>query len=255
MSTTLPAQDTTVVQPELPAPDGAAIPRRRLHPPRQAIPLVLLALGALAWWGVETWRAQQPSGSLTVSGTVEADEVLVAPEVPGRLLEISVREGQRVAAGDALARLDDALAQLQVVQAAEPAARRQLELQAAKYVLRAPLSGVVTRIPMRPGEVIGAGQTALAVADLSELKLIVYVPEAKLGSVRLGQRLNVTADPFPDRLFEGRITSINQRAEFTPRNVQTQRDRLNLVFGVNARVRNPDGALKPGMPVDATFIE
>jgi HlyD family secretion protein len=147
------------------------------------------------------------------------------------------------------------MAQLQVVQAVDPAARRQFELQAAKYVLRAPLSGVVTRVPMRPGEVIGAGQTVLAVADLSELKLTVYVPEAQLGHVRLGQRVNVAADPFPGRLFDGQVSSINQRAEFTPRNVQTQRDRLNLVFGVKARVHNADGALKPGMPVDATFVE
>lgn len=49
------------------------------------------------------------------------------------------------------------------------------------------------------------------------------------------------------------VTSTNPRAEFTPRNVQTQRDRLNLVFGVKIRVENPEGELKPGMPADAAF--
>jgi HlyD family secretion protein len=197
----------------------------------------------------------QPPAALTAPGTVEADEVLVGPEVAGRLLDVRVREGQRIASGDVVAQLDDSLAQLHVAQAMEPAARREQELQAARYVLRAPISGVVTRVPMRPGEVIGIGQTVLAVADLSELKLTVYVPEAQLGHVHVGQRLSVAADPYSGRLFDGEVTSINQRAEFTPRNVQTQRDRLNLVFGVNARVRNPDGALKPGLPVDATFLE
>ena len=63
----------------------------------------------------------------------------------------------------------------------------------------------------------------------------------------------VTADPFPSQTFHGMVTSINQRAEFTPRNIQTQRDRLNLVFGVKVQVDNPAYALKPGMPIDATF--
>ena len=70
---------------------------------------------------------------------------------------------------------------------------------------------------------------------------------------RVGQEVAVTADPFPGRSFSGVVTSTNQRAEFTPRNVQTQRDRLNLVFGVKIRVDNPRGELKPGMPADATF--
>ena len=74
-----------------------------------------------------------------------------------------------------------------------------------------------------------------------------------VGQVRVGQAVAVTADPFPDRVFYGVVVSTNQRAEFTPRNVQTQRDRLNLVFGVKIRVDNPQGELKPGMPADATF--
>jgi HlyD family secretion protein len=71
--------------------------------------------------------------------------------------------------------------------------------------------------------------------------------------VQVGQPVSVTADPFPGRTFPGTVSSLNSRAEFTPRNVQTQRDRLNLVFGVNLRVANPDRLLKPGMPVDVVF--
>ena len=61
------------------------------------------------------------------------------------------------------------------------------------------------------------------------------------------------ADSFPERAFAGRVRTIATRAEFTPRNVQTQKDRQNLVFAVTVRVPNPDGALKAGLPVDATF--
>ena len=98
-----------------------------------------------------------------------------------------------------------------------------------------------------------APRVLLAVSDLSSLKLTLYVRLADLGGVSVGQRLTVTADPYPGRTFEGTVTSINQEAEFTPRNVQTQSDRLNLVFGVQATVENADGALRPGMPVDARF--
>jgi HlyD family secretion protein len=193
----------------------------------------------------------QPVGSLTASGTLEADEILVGPEIAGRLVELA-EEGQSVRAGDVLARLDDSLIQLQIRQA-ETAQRLQLLNMAERYLLRSPTDGVLTRVPVHLGEVVSPGQTVAAVADLSKLKLTAYVLERDLGQVQVGQQVAVTADPFPGRAFQGVVTSTNPRAEFTPRNVQTQRDRLNLVFGVKVRVENPAGALKPGMPADAVF--
>jgi len=74
-----------------------------------------------------------------------------------------------------------------------------------------------------------------------------------MGRVFVGQNVGVHADAFPERSFAGRVQTIATRAEFTPRNVQTQKDRQNLVFAVTVRVPNPDGALKAGLPVDATF--
>ena len=75
-----------------------------------------------------------------------------------------------------------------------------------------------------------------------------------MGRVFVGQHVSVRADAFGDRSFAGTVRTIATRAEFTPRNVQTQKDRQNLVFGVTVRLPNPDGALKAGLPVDATFI-
>ena len=100
---------------------------------------------------------------------------------------------------------------------------------------------------------VAPAQTVVAVADLTALEMTAYLLERDLGRVRVGQEVAVTADPFPGQSFSGVVTSTKQQAEFTPRNIQTQRDRLNLVFGVKIRVENPDGALKPGMPADATF--
>lgn len=210
------------------------------------------AVGLAGW--VRSWggTAQGPA-PLVASGTVEADEVSIGSEVLGRILELPVAEGRPVRSGDVVARLDDGLIQLQL-QLADPATYRQLRIQAERYALRSPVSGVVTRVPARVGEVASPGQTVATVADLRRLKLTVYVLERDLGRVFVGQSARVTADPFPGRDFGGEVTSINSRAEFTPRNVQTQRDRLNLVFGVQLRVDNPGGELKPGMPVDAALL-
>ena len=218
-------------------------------------PLLIAAavwgFGANGWTRPWMWPWTQPEGPLTASGTLEADEYLVGFEVPGRIVELA-QEGQSVLADETVARLDDALIEIQIMQA-NLAARQQLEIQAERYALNSPISGVVTRVAMHVGEVVTPGQTVLAVADLTTLQLTAYVLERDLGAVQVGQQVAVTADPFPGRAFRGVVTSTNPRAEFTPRNVQTQADRLNLVFGVKIRVDNPDMALKPGMPADVTF--
>jgi len=215
--------------------------------------VIVVALLAVAAWLVRIDRWSSPAmGPLTASGTTEADEVFVAAEVAGRIVSLPFEEGARVRAGDVIATLDDSLLRLQITQA-DPATQRQLQILLDKYTLRAPNDGVVTRVPVRVGETALPGQPLLALADLRRPKVTLYVLERDLGGVRVGQPVIVTSDPFPDRSFHGVVTSINPRAEFTPRNVQTQRDRLNLVVGVKVRVDNPDYALKPGMPVDATF--
>ena len=239
-------------------PPQAAPPALRPRPPASRrshlLPalLVVIALGVAAWLAYTIWQPGQAPGPLTASGTTEADEILVAPEVAGRIVALPFEEGARVRAGDVVATLDDSLLRLQLTQA-DPATQRQLQILLDKYALRAPSDGVVTRVPARVGETAQPGQPLLAIADLRRLKATLYVLERDLGAVRVGQPILVTADAFPGRSFHGVVSSINQRAEFTPRNIQTQRDRLNLVFGVKVRIDNPDHALKPGMPVDAVF--
>ena len=204
----------------------------------------------LSWLGCNRGDQGQP---VTAFGTIEAVEALLGPEVAGRIVAIPVREGERVAEGDVLLRLDDSAVQLQLRQTTDAALRAQLELQADRYTIRAPISGTLTRVPAHVGEVAAPGQTLLAVADLSHLELTAYILERSLGQVRAGQRVTVVAEPLPGVDYLGVVGSIKSNAEFTPRNVQTARDRQNLVFGVKVRVDNPDGSLKPGMPAQVTF--
>lgn len=227
-------------------------PAARHRPPRPLVLLVLLLVACGVGYWLYTARPWVSTASgLAASGTLEADEVLIGAEVAGRLIGLA-REGDAVQAGQIVAQLDDSLLRLQIRQV-DAATQQQLLIQADRFQLRAPITGVVTRVPMHTGEVVAPGQVVLAVADLSSLEMTAYVLERDLGRVRVGQEVAVTADPFPGRAFRGVVTSTNQRAEFTPRNIQTQRDRLNLVFGVKIRVENPRGELKPGMPADAHF--
>jgi HlyD family secretion protein len=143
-----------------------------------------------------------------------------------------------------------AMAEAQVRQA--EAAVHLVDAQIAQLTLTAPMEGVVTSRGGQTGETATAGAPLLTIANLDEVTLVIYIPENRVGQVRLGQEVKVRVDSFPERVFLGHVASIAGEAEFTPRNVQTQEERVNLVFAVKVRIPNPDRALKPGMPADAT---
>jgi multidrug resistance efflux pump len=133
------------------------------------------------------------------------------------------------------------------------AALEALKVQSSKFVLKAPITGLVLERPVQVGEVALPGAPLLTVADLDNLTLTLYVPESDLGKIRLGETVSVTVDAYPGRVFTGTITTIASEAEFTPRNVQTREERVNMVFAVKVRLPNPDHALKPGMPAGAVI--
>jgi len=248
---------TITLTPDIGSPPQNSQPalRQRQRPPWPLFILTaVIVLGVLGWIGSEVWTRAQPAPPLTASGTLEADEVTIASEIAGRVSQLDMTEGQTVRAGAEVARLDNSVAQAQVQQAVSQADTLQLaQLAAQKYTITAPRAGIITQVPVHQGEVVAAGQMIGAVADLSTLKLTAWVLERDLGKVSVGQVVQVRADPFPGKTFAGLVTSINTQAEFTPRNVQTQTDRLNLVFGVNIQVDNVEGFLKAGMPVDIAF--
>jgi HlyD family secretion protein len=146
-----------------------------------------------------------------------------------------------------------AVAEAQVAQARS--AISALETKIEKMTLRSPIAGLVTSRSVHEGEAAIAGATLLSVANLDEVQLTVYIPEDKLGRVYLGQQVEVQVDSFPGRVFTGTVSYISQQAEFTPRNVQTEEERVNMVFAVRVRLPNPDHLLKPGMPADAVISD
>ena len=123
-----------------------------------------------------------------------------------------------------------------------------------KLTIVAPVGGLVLERSIHEGELAAPGATLLTLGDLDEVTLTVYVPEDKLGQVLIGQPVEVQVDSFPERTFTGTVVFIAHEAEFTPRNVQTQEERVNMVFAVEVRIPNPDHALKPGLPADAVIV-
>jgi HlyD family secretion protein len=130
---------------------------------------------------------------------------------------------------------------------------RLVDAQIAQLTLTAPMDGVVTSRSAQVGETATAGAPLLTIANLDQVTLVIYVPENRVGQVRLGQEVEVQVDSFPSQVFVGHVTNIAGEAEFTPRNVQTQEERVNLVFAVKVSIPNADQKLKPGMPADATI--
>jgi HlyD family secretion protein len=197
----------------------------------------------------------------------QAHESAVAQEQAARerleLLEAGPRQHEVEAARAELKAAGERLALLRAgarAQEVEGARARVAEARAALALARArldetrlasPVTGVVLRKNVEAGETVSPGVSILTLMDPADLWVRVYVPETEIGRIKLGQEALLRVDAYPGRTFAGHITEIANEAEFTPRNVQTRKERVNLVFRVKVAVRNPDGVLKPGMPADA----
>jgi HlyD family secretion protein len=117
--------------------------------------------------------------------------------------------------------------------------------------LASPLSGIVLSENVEPGEYVSAGTPIVTVGDLEHVWLRAYLNETDLGRVRLGDSVRVTTDTYPGKVYEGRLSFIASEAEFTPKNIQTEKERVKLVYRVKVTLHNPVMELKPGMPADA----
>jgi HlyD family secretion protein len=142
-------------------------------------------------------------------------------------------------------------AEAQMKAAEATAARARLLVDECQ--VRAPRDAVVEDLPHEPGELVQAGQPLVRLVELAEVKAIFYLPNAELAAVELGGRATVVADAWPGERFEGVVRTVALEAEFTPRNIQTRSDRDRLVYPVEVYVPNPEGKLRPGMPVQVAL--
>jgi HlyD family secretion protein len=129
-----------------------------------------------------------------------------------------------------------------------------LNEQIARSWVRSPLKGTVIEKYSEPGEITAAGKPLVKIADLSVVKLKVYVSGAQVGALKLGQQCRIRTDNGKKgyNTFGGTISYVSEKAEFTPKIIQTKEERVTFVYAVTIDVIN-DGTLKSGMPGEAIF--
>ena len=149
-------------------------------------------------------------------------------------------------------RIDAARAQV----AAAEAAVAQVDATRANATVLAPFAGVVTVRHREPGETVGAGQPVVTLMNPDDRWVRIYVREDRIGRVSLGQPAHITSDSHPGIAFDGRVVHIASEAEFTPRNVQTDEERVKLVYAVKVQIVADEAlALKPGVPADVALLD
>jgi len=129
-----------------------------------------------------------------------------------------------------------------------------IDSQIREATVTSPVNGIVLVKSAETGEVIAPGTTIATIGDLDNPWLRGYINETDLGRVKLGTPVKVTTDSYPDKVYPGRITFISSEAEFTPKQIQTQEERVKLVYRVKIQVENPGQELKLNMPADAELL-
>ena len=114
---------------------------------------------------------------------------------------------------------------------------------------------MVTSRNIEPGETVNAGREVITISDLSRVDLKIFIDETAIGRVKPGQTVDVSVDTFPGKIYHGAVSFISPEGEFTPKVIQTQKERVKLVYLVKVSIPNPDFELKAGMPADARLRE
>jgi HlyD family secretion protein len=131
------------------------------------------------------------------------------------------------------------------------ASLNQASIQLAYTQLKSPIDGIITSRNIEPGETVNSGREVITVSDLSRVDLKIFVDETEIGKVIPGQKVDVKVDTFPGKIYTGVVSFISPEGEFTPKIIQTKKERVKLVYLVKVSIANPNFELKSGMPADA----
>ena len=268
---------------------------------KKIIIIVFIALfvgvGLFVYFGQKSNRTKE----LFYSGTIETTQAKLSFQVPGRVAEVNVQEGQSVKKDQIIAQLDRVdyearyeQARANVKSAADTlvnakknyerfeelfkkgvvsekerdnmklnfeipqsklaeakAVLKQASVYLAYTQLKAPMDGVVTSRNIEPGETVNPGREVITISDLSRVDLKIFVDETQIGKVKPNQEVEVTVDTFPGKVYAGVVSFISPEGEFTPKIIQTKKERVKLVYLIKISIANPSFELKSGMPADA----
>jgi HlyD family secretion protein len=145
-----------------------------------------------------------------------------------------------------------------ILSEADPLKKRvaQLQDQAQRANIVNPVAGTVITKYAEQGEITSAGKALYKIADLSSLNLRAYITGMQLPQIKLGQTVKVLIDDGAkkNKAYSGTIIWVSDKAEFTPKTIQTKEERANLVYAIKIKVKN-DGFLKIGMYGEVLLAE
>jgi HlyD family secretion protein len=196
----------------------------------------------------------------TSESIVEASRKQVAAgEGALNIARASLRNPQiREAEKNSLRRqIEEARTRVRLYQAEKEAAKASLaraEADVGDLTVTAPFAGVVITRAAEPGQVVSSGTTLLTMVDPERLYLRGFVPEGRIGHVKVGQRAEVYLDSAPNQPIEAEVMRIDPEAMFTPENTYFQEDRVRQVVGVKLLLKGGNGSAKLGMPADARIF-
>lgn len=174
---------------------------------------------------------------------------LLANGTRNEQIEMAKAERDRAAAAYDLLKNGARQEDLDAARAACDAAQAEIlraETLLNEMSVKAPRDAVVQSFDIHPGDLVQPGP-ALQLTDPEDLKLVVYVSAVALGHLRLGDEVSFTTDAHGSETFAGKISFIASEGEFTPRNLQTEEERVQQVFGVKVAFDSHGGKLRPGM--------
>lgn len=208
--------------------------------------------------GLQVAQANRDASAVAVAlAQADLESARIAPEIAAAQRDGAQAQLNLVLAGsrpEELEQLQAQLAQAEALLEGARAAQREIEIQLERTTVIAPIGGVILDVLTQVGELASPAVPLFTLADLGDLRLTVYIPEADLGRVHLDQPVRVSVDAYRES-FAGRVIHIARKAEFTPKNVETREERVHMVFAVEIALDNGPGKLLPGMPADVIFEE
>jgi HlyD family secretion protein len=213
---------------------------------------------------------------LRLSGHITVKVTDLAFMVPGKIATIKFHEGQEIKAGEVVAELDThdfrqeievAEGKIEAIEAVggRPQKLRNAELRQARAMLAlakaklnyatltSPINGLVVARAAEPGEVAAVGAPIVSIGDMDKVWFEGFIPAPYLARVKYGQPADIVIDALPQKKFAGKVSFISPKAEFTPKTVETYKERITLVYRIKIELTNLKFELKQGMPAEAVI--
>lgn len=214
----------------------------------------------------KTGAVSERQGKLSASTAEQQEAALAAARRKAEAARGALQVAKANLSTPSIRNLQVAATRRQILQQQAEVSSAAAETQGARFqlqeavanrsdlIVKAPFTGTVITRSAEPGEVVTAGTTLVTLLDLNKIYLRGYVPEGRIGQVRLGQKARVFLDSQPDQPLEAFVLRVDPQATFTPENTYFKEDRVKQVVGVKLQLRQSLGFAKPGMPADGEIL-